>query len=48
MEMCLKEVVDIRVPRRDNNNRLMGPSIIKLDFEKDTIDSHIIIIREII
>ena len=31
------------MPRRDNENRLMGPPIIELEFEKDTLDSHIII-----
>ena len=30
------------MPRRDNENRLMGPPIIELEFEKDTLDLHII------
>ena len=30
MEMCPKDVVDIHIPRRDDDNRLMGPPIIKL------------------
>ena len=37
MEICLKDVVDIRVPRRDDDNRFMGSLIIELKFEKDII-----------
>ena len=36
--MCPKDVMDICMLRRDNENRLMGPSIIELEFEKDTLD----------
>ena len=43
MEMYPKNVLDIHVPRRDNHNRHMGPPIIKLEFEKDTLDPHVII-----
>ena len=32
MEMCPKDVVDILIPRNDDDNRLMGPPI-KLEFE---------------
>ena len=35
--------MDIHVPRRDDDNKLIGPPIIKLEFEKDTLDPHIII-----
>ena len=41
IEMCPKDVTDIRMPRKDNDNRLMGPSIIKLEFEKDILVPHI-------
>ena len=41
--MCPEDVTDICMPRRDNENRLMGPPIIELEFEKDTLDPHIII-----
>ena len=41
--MYPKDVVDIRLPRRDNDNRLMGPQIIELEFEKDILELHIII-----
>ena len=43
MAMCPKDDIDIRVPRRDDDNRLVGLPIIKLEFEKDTLDPHIII-----
>ena len=43
MEMCPKDVVDIHMPRRDDSNRLMVPPIMKLEFEKNTLNSHIII-----
>ena len=43
MEMCPKDVVGIRVPWRDDTDRLMGLPIIEIEFEKDTLDSHIII-----
>ena len=32
--MCPKDVVNIHVPRKDDEDRLMGPSIIELEFEK--------------
>ena len=41
--MCPKEVTDIRMPRRDNENGIMGPPIIELEFEKDILDPYIII-----
>ena len=41
--MCPKEVTDIRMPMRDDDNRLVGPPIIELEFEKDILDPHIII-----
>ena len=31
------------MPRRDDDNRLMGPPIIELEFEKDILDPHEII-----
>ena len=34
--MCLNDVVDICVPRRDCKDRLIGSPINKLEFEKDT------------
>ena len=43
MEMYPKDVLDIYIPRRDDGNRLMGPSIIELEFEKDILDPNIII-----
>ena len=43
MEMCPKDVVHIHMPRRDDGNRLMGPPIIELEFEKDILDPHKII-----
>ena len=44
MEMCPKNVVDTRVPKRDDDNRLVGPPIIiELEFKEDTLNSHIII-----
>ena len=46
MEMCPNDIVDIRVPRRDGDNRFVGLSIIKLEFEKDTLNPHIIIGEE--
>ena len=30
MAMCPKDVMDIRVPRKDDDNRLLGPTIIEL------------------
>ena len=42
MEMCPKDVVDICMPRKDNDSRLLGPSIIELNFEKGILDPHII------
>ena len=41
MEMCPKDVIDIYMPRRDDDNRLLGPPIIKLELE--TLDPHITI-----
>ena len=43
IEMCPKNIVDIRVPRRDHDSRLIGPPIIELEFEKDTLYPSIII-----
>ena len=43
---CPKDVMDIHVPRRDDGDRLVGSSIIKLDFEKDPLDPYIIMGRE--
>ena len=43
MKMCSKYVVDINMPRRDDEKKLMGSPIINLEFEKDTLDLHIII-----
>ena len=41
--MCPKDVTDIRMPKRDVENRFMGPPIIELEFKKDILDPHIII-----
>ena len=41
--MCPKDVTDICMPRRDYGNRLMEAPIIELEFEKHTLDPHIII-----
>ena len=46
MEMCPKKVVGIFVPSRDDDNRLMEPQIIKLEFEKEILDPNIIIGEE--
>ena len=43
MSMCPKDLVEIRVPKRDDGDKLMGPPIIELKFEKDILDRHIII-----
>ena len=43
LEMCPEEVIDIRMPRRNNENRLTGPPIIEPEFVKDLLDPHIII-----
>ena len=48
MAMCPKDVVEIPVPRRDDGDRPMELLIIKLEFEKDTLDPHITIEEEII
>ena len=48
MEICHKDVVDIRVRWRVDDNRLMGPPFFELEFEKDNLDPHIIIGREYI
>ena len=42
MELCLRDVVDTHMPRRNDDKRLMGPPIIELEFKKDILDSHII------
>ena len=42
MEMCPKNVVNICMIRRDNDNRLIGPPIIELEFKKDILEPHII------
>ena len=34
--------MNIRIPRKDDENRLMGPPIIELEFKKDTLDPHIV------
>ena len=41
--MCPKDVVDIQLPIRDEDNRLMGQQIIELEFKKDILDPHIIV-----
>ena len=41
--MCPKDVMDIRMPRRNDKNRHMGLPIIELEFEKDILGRHIII-----
>ena len=41
--MCPKDVMDIRMPRRNDDYRLMVPPIIELEFAKDILDPHIII-----
>ena len=46
--MCPRDDVDISGPRMDDDNRLMGPPIILLEFEKGTLDPHIIIRGECI
>ena len=43
LEMCPKDVMDICMSRRDDDNRLVGPPIIELVFEKNILDPHIII-----
>ena len=43
MAMCPKNVVDIRVPRRNDWDRLMELPIIELEFEYDILNPHIII-----
>ena len=43
MELCLKEVMDIRVTKRDDDNRFMGTPNIELEFDKDTLDPRIIV-----
>ena len=44
--MCPKDVLDIHIPRRDDDNRLMGLPIIELEFKKDILDPYIIIREE--
>ena len=44
--MCPKDVTDIRMSRRDDDNRLVGPPIIELEFEKDILNPHKIIGEE--
>ena len=41
--MCPKDITDICIPWRDYEKRLMVPLIIELEFEKDILDTHIII-----
>ena len=41
--MCPKKRTNICMPRRDDDNRLMGHPMIELEFEKDNLDPHIII-----
>ena len=48
IEMCPKNILDNHTSRRDDDNRLMGPQIIELEFEKDILDPDIIISGEII
>ena len=44
LKICPKNVTDICMPKRDYDNRLMGPTIIiEVEFEKDILDPHIII-----
>ena len=43
MAMCRRDVMDILVPRWDDDNRLIGSPIIELEFEKDTLGLYIII-----
>ena len=44
--MCHEDVIDIHVPRRDDNSRLTRLLIIELEFDRDTLDPHIVIGRE--
>ena len=48
MEMYPKDVVDICIPKMDDDKRLMGSPIIGPKFEKNILDPHIIIGGEII
>ena len=41
--MCTKNIMDTRMPRKDNEDKLMGPPIIELEFQKDILDPHMII-----
>ena len=41
--MCPKCVIDIRVPWRVDDYKLMGPPIIELEIEKNKLDPHIIV-----
>ena len=43
MKMCPKAVVDIHITKRNDDNMLMDPQIIELEFEKDILDPHMII-----
>ena len=43
LEMDSKGVMDICMPRRGDDNRLVGLPIIELQFEKDILDLHVII-----
>ena len=43
MEIYPKDVVDIFMPRKDDDNRFMGPPIIELEIEKGILEPHIII-----
>ena len=43
LEMCPKDITDIRMPRRDNKNSIMGPPIIDLEFENDKLGTDLIL-----
>ena len=40
MEICPKDVVDIRIPRKDDDNKVIGLLIIELKFEKKVMEPH--------
>ena len=46
LEMYPEDVIGIYVPRRDDKSRLTGPLIIELEFDRDTLDPHIVNGRE--
>ena len=41
--MCPKDITDVRMPRRDSDNRLIGPPIVELEIKRDIMDQHILI-----